>query len=1238
MPQFSLQQVRVLAKRKNLKTLELDDLVLDVDNEQLKRRANGLQFLDRVTILGGRERATVVGIDCNSKKLYLLRDKDSVLDAYDLDEIAETLSFFFRLLISPLSKDDNFLNPLLESVFYEDLTANTNLKKSVLAFLNDRQIINADWVSSNAALKKAEESFFECIQKKTVVDEEALNSLLNPYTKLAQNQNNRNEKIVQALAKVRLKQLGNLSRKESIDAVMETPEFDALLVVFIESTDQPELLETAIRSECIHPIPGLLDAVGKGYERHHEKLSDESLAELATLFLLEDTPNALYKAKNIYLFLNTKKNSSEIHNRTLNELKGIKSFDKALTIFCSKDEYRLRLSKAALWFAHGLQQNETVTDETANALENFILIVQAAQAKGVTLSQQVEQAMIIIELFCLAFKLNKNILPISLMIRLSEKEEGMSNAQRRSFLSLKNIFNDEYFQYLDRAIKKFIIDTSAPPIEIFEADHLLPKLKAIFEEKQTIEALKARLKQFLAERWRYIRGCTSLSYVLNNKASINWLCRQIAIFIDPVHANLLLMPTLAMETDIEGTNINDLCTGQFILTEDGKSFIALKGLFERAAIRTRNAQTPLYTYFNNKQQEEELTAFEKEQVFALIPHAESFDASAHALIHSEAQTAFGVFQMLRNGLKNGSKKGLRIGATEEERTDREYNAGYDADVAVLEFYTRFKQLNTEQRATLRGLSAKFLNGDTFYFGKDILDYLCKSEEAAKQHGLPSVSYCVEILGDNIDTILKVPANEALLKTIPMGRGTFGEQQQPQQQLQQPETVFAASKESIDRAIDNPGGIRILTPAANDIGIVEILDGALAKKMETDSVLLMLEKQRAGIIEKLRTLEQEINESRSTLEKLRVEKQKMHDALLVLETDKKTIINDMYLLIGKIYAIECLFQEEQELSNRKKTLEARLDVLCSQKPEQETTLKALALEKEKLTSQLSPLKAQEKALDSKISQSNLIMGASFLALLLLALVAVFIIGLLLLSGLAPVFAFSIFAVELIMCGVAYVGGRHGLHAAKRDTLTCQPIKAEISQISQTLQVTQQNIQHENNTLQLIATSFDSTRSLLDNVMGSINSITAHVERENLQQKLEDSRIQLQEKQNELATLSQEIADLKNLQEDLVKRENKDKALQGEYSTLQGDLDQKCQDILARKFQCLNPLRPIPKETSTQKFLEGITSQYRRRGVGTFFSQCTTQNVHNSTEDKKEKAAEVLVTNSNNQTRSIISCVM
>jgi hypothetical protein len=314
--------------------------------------------------------------------------------------------------------------------------------------------------------------------------------------------------------------------------------------------------------------------------------------------------------------------------------------------------------------------------------------------------------------------------------------------------------------------------------ERLEAEHFKNKLTDILASvlpedpaslANTLTDLENNLTALLKQRWEDIQE-SSLVYTHNTQSVINQVCYQLAAEIDPNHIYKLLMSSIENEEDGYGQNINELKFGQFILTDDKKNFIALKPLFDNAIHRVNQQETDksLFSYLISLPdiggRETLLTPSEQKSVTALLPKTTSFCALANERLRADALTALGAFSQLNRGLIKGDKS----------NGGDEYNAGKNANEAIVDFMMWFNDLEEAQQQELKKLSAVEPYSDRYTFA-NLLNRLVRPEVDAIWNGAhrPAVIYCVQITGRSLGNLIWT--NNEFLRNFRHGHGNIRQQ-------------------------------------------------------------------------------------------------------------------------------------------------------------------------------------------------------------------------------------------------------------------------------------------------------------------------------------------------------------------------------------------------------------------------------------------------------------------------------
>lgn len=299
------------------------------------------------------------------------------------------------------------------------------------------------------------------------------------------------------------------------------------------------------------------------------------------------------------------------------------------------------------------------------------------------------------------------------------------------------------------------------------------------------------IMHFLAQRWDLIRS-TRYAYQALHQHPLNHFFICLAKLISDIKAVspfLILMPTLRVKNYIvSGESLEDFAfePWRFVLSDDNTTLIPVeKTLTFSAQFSIQERETILYHLH-----------MEGLGSDALTPEELSLDEYHRVIFHSRATRHY--FQNKNQLLIESNcgntlgaqvkklREGLRFGGVHSRGTASEYNAGHEANLAIHEFHEFFENaLTPNEKKFLTSLQAiedetaftQFPDIDPIEASNDIQGEVESSEEQELNFGYywqkltrppkskdGGTSYCVELIGDGIDSILA--QHSILFDTVP----------------------------------------------------------------------------------------------------------------------------------------------------------------------------------------------------------------------------------------------------------------------------------------------------------------------------------------------------------------------------------------------------------------------------------------------------------------------------------------
>lgn len=304
------------------------------------------------------------------------------------------------------------------------------------------------------------------------------------------------------------------------------------------------------------------------------------------------------------------------------------------------------------------------------------------------------------------------------------------------------------------------------------------ELDLILETSEKIPdlAMCQRIQQFLSNRWKRIHN-SFLAYPTSRMSDLTELCIELAKLIFPqLREQLpgeenekcyyqLLMPTLQQLSDpILGTLLKDLPLHNFIVSEDGASFIIVHDTLEY----WMNSSDQTLPYRLNQQNaqilltpsEQQSLKFHSAQTYACYPHIEQYH------VRRSAPTAAQAMRTLVAGLRACSvRRGVGTGGE------------YQADTRVFRYINVFRDFlshcspqDQERILSARALQDPFRNyWNTLSIGNNSAAstgdrYDSETLANALAQGL-STETCINIISDKVEAI--IGANPFLEEIMPV---------------------------------------------------------------------------------------------------------------------------------------------------------------------------------------------------------------------------------------------------------------------------------------------------------------------------------------------------------------------------------------------------------------------------------------------------------------------------------------
>lgn len=296
-----------------------------------------------------------------------------------------------------------------------------------------------------------------------------------------------------------------------------------------------------------------------------------------------------------------------------------------------------------------------------------------------------------------------------------------------------------YFPYKELGDVIIQIDSLRANNKLTDEDVKL--ITDFFEILKQSQDKEANLSDFIKSRLQ------DKNTALNDPFSlISLILRKIAYIIDKEKANSIVMP-LVQKENTYGTELNSLLPPQFIIADDGKTFIELVEFFKTALMRIKSGEEDIFQYIDSESRIKKLSENEKKNIAKYIPFANEFFEVAGKIKQDTKGTVLGMLQDLRKGLLAG----------DVSHGGSELDAGSAANIAIVAFKEKFEKLPQPLQDRLRKLrdkqKEKVNKGQSL---GEIIDAIFKAERDADSN---AIRYCIEILGRELEGIIDTNAEE-----------------------------------------------------------------------------------------------------------------------------------------------------------------------------------------------------------------------------------------------------------------------------------------------------------------------------------------------------------------------------------------------------------------------------------------------------------------------------------------------
>ncbi len=262
---------------------------------------------------------------------------------------------------------------------------------------------------------------------------------------------------------------------------------------------------------------------------------------------------------------------------------------------------------------------------------------------------------------------------------------------------------------------------------------------------------REKIAEFLKNRANLILN-TPYCYTLNRTYPVNLLCSTLARLSNAEKQCSLLMP-LVREEDIYGNELDKMSLGQFILADDGKSFISLTDIIDTVFSRSTEAEENIYLTTTEDGQQRTLSKTEIQRLGDIYKRLEEIRQQINdrgfieRLMSRNENKLRRELIALRNGLRDGDR----------DHGGDEMNAGEAANHAIVRFRLYYETLSTDKQTQIKAIAGA---GTTL---GDLFETIFRDPERARSNGGTDVIYCMQIVGHNLGIIIN--ENAAILDGI-----------------------------------------------------------------------------------------------------------------------------------------------------------------------------------------------------------------------------------------------------------------------------------------------------------------------------------------------------------------------------------------------------------------------------------------------------------------------------------------
>ena len=272
-------------------------------------------------------------------------------------------------------------------------------------------------------------------------------------------------------------------------------------------------------------------------------------------------------------------------------------------------------------------------------------------------------------------------------------------------------------------------------LERFENELTLSEIESYLKTQPNADL--SGLKGLLANRWEQIRE-TNMCYTSMPCNEVNKLCINIAKSIKDLEKSSsfyqLLMPSLQVLVSIQDTQIDDLKLGEFILSDNGVTFIPLAECFRDASVSDHGKLRHLMMINNNFDML--LSAHEFQRVSNYSTQAKACFAALALLNNSRihGRDLASELTRLMYALRGGGARG----------SGQEMNAGDAANLGIVAFKEYWDSL-PETVQTSYYQQTQHMQSNL----ENCLGRLFRPNDSNYR----SVSYCVELIANRLEDLI-----------------------------------------------------------------------------------------------------------------------------------------------------------------------------------------------------------------------------------------------------------------------------------------------------------------------------------------------------------------------------------------------------------------------------------------------------------------------------------------------------